>query len=143
MAQTEDWRRAADYVEARLSGRRMGRGSLAKLAGVDRKTVDNFLDRGMKPRTEKRGGYEEALGWEAGSLLTIARGGEPTLTEENSQPAPEVDPDPVGGSTDSPAYVATGSGGRRDLSDYSLEQLAEEQRLIADEMLRRVMERGT
>lgn len=46
-------------------------------------------------------------------------------------------------SDESPAYVGTGSGGRRDLSDYSLEQLAEEQRLIADEMLRRVTERGT
>jgi hypothetical protein len=33
--------------------------------------------------------------------------------------------------------VATGSGGPRVLSDLSLEQLADEQRRIADEMMRR------
>jgi hypothetical protein len=79
MATGEDWRRAAEAVEARMSELRMGRAALARTAGVDRKTVDNFLDRGSKPRTEKRGGYEVALGWRHGSLLTVARGGEPSV----------------------------------------------------------------
>jgi hypothetical protein len=89
MTTDEDWRRAVEAVEARMSELRMGRAALAREAGVDRKTIDNFLDRGAKPRTEKRGGYEVALGWRHGSLLTIARGGEATVTEENPQPPDE------------------------------------------------------
>jgi hypothetical protein len=132
----------AEYVEARLSGLRMGRTALEKTAGVDRKTVDNFLDRGMKPRTDKRGGYEQALGWEAGSLLTVARGGEPTVTEQNPQPAPEIPGQAVGPEPEGAGYVATGSGGPRSLSDLTLEELAEEQRRIADEMMKRVRRDG-
>jgi hypothetical protein len=75
---TEDWNRVADYVEARLNELRMTRKALADTAGVDVKTVGNFLDRGMKPQNDSRGGYEAALDWAYGSLRTIARGGEPT-----------------------------------------------------------------
>ena len=92
----EDWRRAAEAVEARMSELGIGRGALARAAEVDRKTVDNFLDRGAKPRTDKRGGYERALLWSYGSLLALARGGEPIVTEKNPRPVAEVDRAPVG-----------------------------------------------
>lgn len=79
MAEDEDWGRVARAVEARLAELRMDRSALARAAEVDRKTVDNFLDRGMKPRTNKRGGYEAALAWGWGSMLTVARGGDPDV----------------------------------------------------------------
>lgn len=115
----------AAAVEARLAELRMDRTALAKRAEVDRKTVDNFLDRGMKPRTDKRGGYENAIGWGYGSMLVVARGGEPDvwpldygdrlkererrlqadMAEENSRGEGEIDRPSVGGESEGPSYV--------------------------------------
>ena len=78
----EDWRRAASAVVARMSELRLTAARLAELAEVDAKTVGNFLDRGMKPRTSSRGGYEKALGWAYGSLTRVARGEEPVQAAE-------------------------------------------------------------
>jgi transcriptional regulator with XRE-family HTH domain len=91
---------------------------------------------------------DKALGWLPGtsrSLLhgTSMIGGVPFDTWANGL---IDDPDRylqgVGPSDDAAPFVGHGEGGVRDLSDLSLAQLAEYQREIADEMARRIRERG-
>jgi lambda repressor-like predicted transcriptional regulator len=66
---------------------------LAKKAGVAYRTLVNVLA-GHSTRAEDA--VELALGWGPGSIKSVLAGGEPDLTEQNSQPAPEIRQKPVG-----------------------------------------------
>lgn len=116
-----------------MAALRLDRTGLARAAEVDRKTVDNFLDRGMKPRTSKRGGYESALGWTYGSLAVVARGGEPELIPTiTAELPPQLDDGSSTGAERAAAYVSRRKSDV-DLSDMPTEQLlAEANRLLAE-----------
>lgn len=68
---------------------------LARAADLDPGTVGDFLAGLRWPRMGTRGRIESALDLPAGELQRI-RNGEPTVTGQNPQPAPEIDPRPVG-----------------------------------------------
>ncbi len=89
-----DAQRLRQYV-ARARARRGFRDNtdVAEAAGIAYRTLVNLLA-GRATRAEDA--VEIALGWEAGSIKAVLAGGEPTVTEENSRPAPEVDRLPVG-----------------------------------------------
>ncbi len=95
----EDWAalgRAVYRARARAGYRDTARWA----ARIGRSTrVALGLERGEPtgPRTLML--IEDALGWPAGWTSKILSGeadGEPTVTEQNPQPAPEIDPRPVG-----------------------------------------------
>lgn len=139
----EDWDRVRLAVEARMNELRMNRTHLAAAAGVDIKTVKNFLDNGRRPQSSKqRGGYEAALRWTFGSLTTIARGGvpEPLPSEEDSAESPRS----VGPTDDDAQYVAddTGKPGIAGISDEELADRIRAGLEAMDEMRRRTERSG-
>jgi hypothetical protein len=97
--------------------------SFAKKAKIDPGTLADFLEGKRWAHRSTQAKIEQTLGWAVGSIEDLAHG----VPFEQA----------VGPGGHTPTHAATGRLGPRDLSDLSLEQLAEEQRRIADEMLRR------
>lgn len=56
--------------------------------------IENAKRRNFDPSTIAF--IEHAYGWRPGSIRAVLAGGEPTVTEQNSEPQPEVDRLPVG-----------------------------------------------
>lgn len=123
----EEARRAAKRaIDARWT-----RSSFAKKAKIDTKTLGDFLGGIRWPQGRSRAKIEEALGWPIGSLDDLREGVPFDVA--------------VGPAGHTPTHASAGARTQRELSnlrDLSLEELAEEQRRIADEMTRRLRERG-
>ena len=68
----EDRQRAARAVEARLGVLGMTQLELAEAAGVDAKTVNGVIRRGVWPYARTRARIEAALGWPPGEMARIA-----------------------------------------------------------------------
>lgn len=94
-----------------LSGR--GGPSITKVGQVERR-------QDPEPSGATLRKLDAALGWNSNTAASILRG-------RSVAPA-----------DDTPAYVASGSGGPRDLDDLSLEQLADEVRRVNDAWMRRL-----
>ncbi|GAA1765976.1 MazG nucleotide pyrophosphohydrolase domain-containing protein [Streptomonospora arabica] len=78
-----------DAIDARRRHLGLKRWQLAHRAGVDPATIAN-LARGatVRPRTAAR--VEAALGWEPGSLASVAAGGMPRVAGLGDDPVPDV-----------------------------------------------------
>lgn len=92
------WRRLGDLLLARrveLGWRR--RAPFARHLGLthDRTLADIELARRRNFDRPTLLFIERAYGWGEGSIQRVLAGGEPTVTPQNPEPAPEVDPDPV------------------------------------------------
>jgi transcriptional regulator with XRE-family HTH domain len=84
-------------IRTRRGALRLTQAELGSQVGVSVKTVNNWeTARTGAPRAGTASALERALQWRAGSIRDVLLGGEPTVTEENSGPAPEVDRRPVG-----------------------------------------------
>lgn len=138
MTTAEDAQRLRNAVaRARAARGLRDNTALAVRAGVGYRTLVNLL--AGKP-TRAEDAVELALGWAAGSIRAVLAGGEPVEAHEGNVSGAfsgsgqlRAGARPVGPATDTATYVATGSGGRRDLNDYSLAELADEIRRRADE----------
>lgn len=123
----QDARRAAKRaIDARWT-----RASFAKKAKIDPGTLTDFLEGVRWPQGRSRAKIEETLGWPIGSLDDLREGVPFDVA--------------VGPAGHTPTHAAAGGRAQRELSnlrDLTLEELAEEQRRIADEMTRRLRERG-
>lgn len=68
---------AIEAAQARMDELELTQRDVAARAGVDLKTVNNFLTAKTWPRAMQRGRIEAALEWPNGTLQQIARGGSP------------------------------------------------------------------
>lgn len=129
------WRRLAEHVVRRRAELGL---TQAEVAEAGQFSVDRLQAIEAAERTSYRpttlGALARGLQWTADSVDVVLAGGEPTPRPPGELPAltqsasGTVTPPP-----ETPAPVATGSGGRRDLSEYSLAELADEIRRRADE----------
>lgn len=87
MAQTNNQRRAADAVAARMAHLEWNNTQLVAATGADPGTIGDFLNGKRWPKLGTQGKIERALDWPAGTLRTIAAGG----------PAPEPSVGSAGG----------------------------------------------
>lgn len=75
MAQTNNQRRAADAVAARMAHLEWNNTQLVAATGADPGTIGDFLNGKRWPKLGTQGKIERALDWPAGTLRTIAAGG--------------------------------------------------------------------
>jgi transcriptional regulator with XRE-family HTH domain len=88
-----DQERAADAVRSRRGELGLTQQQLAGRAGVDTGTISSLELAERWPWAKNRVSIERALGWEAGSLDTIARGGVPVLAGQDTGQRPRyLDP---------------------------------------------------
>jgi hypothetical protein len=83
MVQTNNQRRAADAVAARMAHLEWNNTQLVAATGADPGTIGDFLNGKRWPKLGTQGKIERALGWSPGTLRTVAAGGpapEPTAT---------------------------------------------------------------
>lgn len=78
---------AVEAAKTRMDEQTLTQRDLAARAGVDLKTVSNFLTGKTWPRALQRGRIEAALEWPNGTLQQIANGGPPP-----GETVPGVDP---------------------------------------------------
>lgn len=83
MAQTEDQAKAAQAVAAEMAARRWNPSDLAHKAKSDPGTIGDFLNGNRWPKLSTQGKIEEALGWPAGSIRSIALGGDVPKAEDS------------------------------------------------------------
>ncbi len=88
----EDWRRVATAADARLSALRMDRVEFAKKAGVDRKSVDNFLDGAVKPGRAPGGSTSRCWAGPTDHSLPWREEGSQGLPSPMSEPSPMLRP---------------------------------------------------
>lgn len=74
MAQTNNQRRAADAVAARMAHLEWNNTQLVTATGADPGTVGDFLNGKRWPKLGTQGKIERALEWPAGTLRAIAAG---------------------------------------------------------------------
>jgi hypothetical protein len=75
MAQTNNQRRAADAVAARMAHLEWNNTQLVAATGADPGTIGDFLNGKRWPKLGTQGKIERALSWAPGTLRTIAAGG--------------------------------------------------------------------
>lgn len=90
MVQTNNQRRAADAVAARMAHLEWNNTQLVAATKADPGTIGDFLNGKRWPKLGTQGKIERALGWSPGTLRSIAAGG----------PAPEPTASVGGGSND-------------------------------------------
>jgi hypothetical protein len=75
MAQTNNQRRAADAVAARMAHLEWNNTQLVAATGADPGTIGDFLNGKRWPKLGTQGKIERALEWSPGTLRAIAAGG--------------------------------------------------------------------
>lgn len=100
--------RLALAVRLRREELGLAQGDLSALGGPGVVTVGR-IERGQiaKPQGLTLGKLDKALSWTHGSAAAVLAGGQATVTKENSQPAPETPPQPVGLGLDAAAEGLT------------------------------------
>ncbi len=96
MAQTNNQRRAADAVAARMAHLEWNNTQLVTATGADPGTIGDFLNGKRWPKLGTQGKIERALEWPAGTLRAIAAGGpapEPSVTIGAPRPTGDHDED--------------------------------------------------
>jgi len=77
MDRRRDIARAAAYVAARRGELSLTQAALADTIGIDVKTLYNLESGARWPQARNRSAIERGLGWQAGDLERISKGGEP------------------------------------------------------------------
>lgn len=142
VATKRTWQRLGREVRARRAELGLAQGDLAARGGPSLVTVGQIERGQVEPQAVTLARLETALAWERGSAARILAGGDPTPVSHTVQMGlagagrlPAVTQSAtgtVGPARDDAEHVSTGGGGRRDLSDYSLAELADEIRRRAD-----------
>ncbi len=89
MAQTENQLRASQAVAAWLAERERNNSWLVAATGADPATIGDFLSGSRWPKLGNQGKIEKAIGWDAGTLNAVSRGGPtPDVTLDQYVAAP-------------------------------------------------------
>lgn len=90
---------ARQAVRDEMARKQMSRAELARRAGVDVATINDFLAGDRWPRLTTLGKIDAALGWELGTIDRISRGGDVNVSPVEQALAGvllDVDPDAYG-----------------------------------------------